>query len=124
MAAEPRSDDAVDRTVLDGLRALERAGTPDLVKNLVDCFLEETPRQLADLRDAERRGDAVRLARLAHKLKGSVANLGAHRMVQICGELETLGENGDIGSAPSLVADLEQQFDPVYDVLLSEVVAV
>ncbi len=124
LAAEPQSDHGVDRTVLDGLRSLESAGTPGLVETLVDCFLEETPRQLADLRHAARRGDAKQLGTLAHKLKGSVANLGAHGMVRTCTELEALGQGGDTGIASQLVVDLEQQFNLVSTALRSEVAKV
>jgi signal transduction histidine kinase/DNA-binding response OmpR family regulator/HPt (histidine-containing phosphotransfer) domain-containing protein len=125
VAADPRPEGAVDRhaldgLLLDGLRKVERAGAPGLVKKVTDLFLEDTPRQLTDLRDSAQRGDCARLAKLAHTLKGSAANLGAREMVRVCGELEAFGRDGDISIVPSLVADLERQFDSVRDALLSE----
>jgi signal transduction histidine kinase/DNA-binding response OmpR family regulator len=120
LAADAQSDGVVDYAALDGLRALERAGTPGLVEKVKGLFLEETPAQLADLRASAQQGDSVRLAKVAHTLQGSAANLGAREMVRICAELQVLAEDGNIGIAPSLVADLERQFDPVRDVLLSE----
>jgi signal transduction histidine kinase/CheY-like chemotaxis protein/HPt (histidine-containing phosphotransfer) domain-containing protein len=119
-AAAPPPDGAIDRTVLDGLRELESAGAPGLVKKVTDLFLQDTPGQLADLRNSLQKGDSVRLVRVAHTLKGSAANLGAHEMVRICSELQVLGETENIGIAPSLIADLENQFGPVRDALLSE----
>jgi signal transduction histidine kinase/CheY-like chemotaxis protein/HPt (histidine-containing phosphotransfer) domain-containing protein/HAMP domain-containing protein len=124
LAAEPQSEDVVDRALLDGLRSLERAGSPGLVEALVDCFLEETPRQLAEMRNSAQLGDAVHLTRLAHKLQGSLANLGAHGMVRTCAELETLGRSGDVGVAPQLIADLERQFNVVSTALQSEIAKV
>jgi signal transduction histidine kinase/CheY-like chemotaxis protein/HPt (histidine-containing phosphotransfer) domain-containing protein/HAMP domain-containing protein len=124
LAAPIQSDDTVDRTVLDGLRALESAGAPGLVEKLLDSFLEETPRLLADLRQAAQLGDAVHLTRLAHRLRGSVTNLGADCMVRICSELEVLGQGGDTGIASQLVADLDRQFDLVSTALRSEVAKV
>jgi hypothetical protein len=41
-------------------------------------------------------------------------------MVRVCGELEAFGRDGDVSIVPSLVADLESQFDSVRDALLSE----
>ncbi|MBR1147720.1 hybrid sensor histidine kinase/response regulator [Bradyrhizobium sp. AUGA SZCCT0431] len=120
VAAAPRPEGAVDHTVLDDLRELERAGAPGLVKEVTDLFLQDTPRQLADLRDSLQEGDSARLVKVAHTLKGSAANLGAREMVRICAELQELGEAENIGIAPSLVADLERQFEPVRDALLSE----
>ncbi len=120
VAAQPPAEGAVDHTVLDGLRELERAGAPGLVKKITDLFLLDTPRQLADLRDSVQKGDSVRLVKVAHTLKGSAANLGAREMVRICAELQVLGEAEDVRIAPSLITDLEIQFEPVRDALLSE----
>ena len=72
-------------------------------------FLQDTPRQLTDLRESVQKGDSVRLVKVAHTLKGSAANLGAREMVRICAELQVLGEAEDIRIAPSLIADLEIQ---------------
>jgi len=118
--AQPRPEGAVDHIALDGLRGLERAGAPGLVKKITDLFLQDTPRQLADLRDSVQSGDSGRLVKVAHTLKGSAANLGAREMVRICAELQVLGEAENIGIAPSLVADLESQFGSVRDAILSE----
>jgi signal transduction histidine kinase/CheY-like chemotaxis protein/HPt (histidine-containing phosphotransfer) domain-containing protein/HAMP domain-containing protein len=124
LAAQLRSDDVLDHTALEGLRTLESAGAPGLVEKLLDSFLEDTPRQLADLRHAAQLGDALRLTWLAHKLKGSVGNLGVSGMVRVCTELETRVRNGDTGTALQLVADLERQFDMASTVLRSEVAKV
>jgi signal transduction histidine kinase/DNA-binding response OmpR family regulator len=119
VAARSRQEGA-DHIALDGLRELERAGAPGLVKKITDMFLEDTPRQLADLRDSVQKEDSIRLAKVAHTLKGSAANLGAREMVRICGELQVIGEAENISIAPSLVADLESQFGSVRAALLSE----
>ncbi len=47
-------------------------GDPDMLRQLVDVFLAESPAQLAAVRDAVARRDAENLARAAHTLKGSV----------------------------------------------------
>jgi signal transduction histidine kinase/DNA-binding response OmpR family regulator len=120
VTAQPRPEGAVDHIALDGLRELERTGAPGLVKKVTDMFLQDTPRQLTDLRDSVQNGDLVRLVKVAHTLKGSAANLGAREMVRICDELQVLGEAENIGIAPSLVADLESQFGSVRDAILSE----
>jgi signal transduction histidine kinase/DNA-binding response OmpR family regulator len=120
VTAQSRREGAVDHIALDGLRELERAGAPGLVKKVTDLFLQDTPRQLTDLRDSVQKGDPVRLVKVAHTLKGSAANLGAREMVRICEELQVLGEDENISIAPSLVADLESQFGSVRDAILSE----
>jgi hypothetical protein len=44
-------------------------------------------------------------------------------MVRICAKLQSLEEGGDIGTAASLVDDLEKQFVAARDALMSENVA-
>jgi signal transduction histidine kinase/DNA-binding response OmpR family regulator len=120
VTAQPRPESAADHIALDGLSELERTGAPGLVKKITDLFLQDTPRQLTDLRNSVQNGDSVRLTKIAHTLKGSAANLGAREMVRICAELQVLGEAENISIAPSLVADLESQFGSVRDAILSE----
>jgi CheY-like chemotaxis protein/HPt (histidine-containing phosphotransfer) domain-containing protein len=120
VTAQPRPESAIDHISLDGLRELERRGAPGFVKIITDLFLQDTPRQLTDLRDSVQHGDPVRLTKIAHTPKGSAANLGAREMVRICAELQVLGEAENISIAPSQVADLESQFGSVRDEILSE----
>jgi signal transduction histidine kinase/CheY-like chemotaxis protein len=123
IVVEQQPESAVDHDTIARLRELERAGTPGLVDQLKALFAEDTPRLLADLRVLIQRGDFTGLSKVAHIAKGSAANLGAHGMVRICAKLQSLEEGGDIGTAASLVDDLEKQFVAARDALMSENVA-
>lgn len=115
--AEPK-EGPLDRSVLDRLRKLEKT-TPGLLKNVTDLFLQDTPPRLEDLRDAILKADAARLARLAHAMKGSAANLGATGMAAICAEVEARAEVGDLEAAPARVSDLDREFDRVRAALVA-----
>jgi HPt (histidine-containing phosphotransfer) domain-containing protein len=120
IAAEPQLEHAVDRNVLDRLRELEQAGTPGLVAQLKALFVEDTPRQLTELRAFARAGDCAGIAKAAHTMKGSAANLGAHDMVRICAELQSRAEGGHIDAVASRIDKLEQQFLAVRAALACE----
>jgi signal transduction histidine kinase/CheY-like chemotaxis protein/HPt (histidine-containing phosphotransfer) domain-containing protein len=120
IAAEPQLEHAVDRNVLDRLRELEQAGTPGLVAQLKALFVEDTPRQLTELRAFARAGDCAGIAKAAHTIKGSAANLGAHDMVRICAELQSRAEGGHIDAVASRIDKLEQQFLAVRAALACE----
>ena len=111
--APAASDDALDPTALDNLRKLQRPGAPDFVSKVIESFLQDTPPRLAAVRDVVTRGAGEDLARMAHTLKGSSANLGARPMVQLCMELEALGHSEDLEDAVALVGKLEAEFDRV-----------
>ncbi len=106
--------------MLTSLRELQDEGEPDVLKELVELFLEDVPPQLKALREAEKREDAMSVERIASSLKGSSGNLGAVRMEAICAELEEIGRSGDVGSAPALISRLEAELGRVRAVLERE----
>lgn len=109
---------AVDLTVLTDLRELDETG--ELLTTLITHFLSETPQQVVVMQAAFCRADATTLAEAAHTLKGSSGNLGAGRMQQLCGELQTLGRANDLTTAGDRLARLGAEFTLVRTALLQE----
>lgn len=79
----------------------------DLLRELIGMFKEDFPKQLASLRPAVEKGDAKRVASLAHTLKGMLANLAAHDAYEKAARLEQLGRNGQIERFDEAFATLE-----------------
>jgi two-component system sensor histidine kinase/response regulator len=95
--------------VLDRAAALSRVGGDlELLKEIAELFLNEYPRELAEIRQALATGDALMLERSAHGLKGSVANFGARSAVDSAFQLEQLGKAGKLDQAPGALAELER----------------
>jgi two-component system sensor histidine kinase/response regulator len=113
-------DDSIDHSVLEGLRELQEEGEPDILKELIELFLEDVPQQLKALRAAGERDDAQSVEQTAHTLKGSCANLGAVKMAAICAELEEIGRSGDLPPAPALISRLEAELGRVRALLEKE----
>ena len=117
---EKRGDEAasVDPAVLADLWQLDDTG--ELLTTLITHFLDDTPQQLAVMQAALRELQAATLAETAHTLKGSSGNLGAGRMQQLCGELQTLGRANDLTTAGDRLARLGSEFTLVRTALLQE----
>ena len=79
----------LDPEVVDQLRALVRAGNPDLLNRLQASFARDTPARLRALRTAVASGDVDAVAFNLHTLKGSAANLGAIEIVATCRQIES-----------------------------------
>jgi len=109
---------SVDPAVLKDLRQLDDTG--ELLTILITHFLDDTPRHLAVMQAALRERQAAILAETAHVLKGSSGNLGAGRMQQLCGELQTLGRANDLTTAGDRLARLSAEFTLVRTALLHE----
>lgn len=92
--------------ILNRRLALERVdGDEELLREVAQLFLADYPRALAEIREALSSGDAKRLEREAHGLKGAAANFGAQPVVAAALELELLGRKGQtFGADPSLAS--------------------
>ncbi len=91
--------DIFDRTL-----ALSRVGgDAELLKEIALLFLEDYPQSLRELREAIETGDAKRVERAAHGLKGSVSNFGARTAVEAAYRIETMGRAEQLtGVEPAL----------------------
>jgi two-component system sensor histidine kinase/response regulator len=100
----------LDRALLDRLRA--GADGADLVRSLVEEFLEEAESRVEALTRAAG-GDAERVRREAHALRGSSATIGANRLADVCAQLERSAVTGAVGDEPGLAAQAREQLEAV-----------
>ncbi len=98
---------------IDELRALESAGSPNFLAEIIDLFLREAAGLVEKLRAAVESRDAALFERSAHTLKGSCGNLGAQAMSRLCAELQAVGHAADWPRAAILLPDLEKEFAQV-----------
>jgi two-component system, sensor histidine kinase and response regulator len=91
--------ETVNLATLEALRELDPAGGMELVKELIRTFLDATPQLVGQIHQALADGDSVSLAKAAHSLKSSAANVGAEILSGGYRELERLGREGRIADA-------------------------
>jgi two-component system sensor histidine kinase/response regulator len=97
---ERRSTVVPGMPLFDRTKALERTGgDTELLRELVDVFLEECPRWSADIGEAVAAGDARKLRRAAHTLKGAVDSFGARSVYDAALALEKMARANNLGSA-------------------------
>jgi CheY-like chemotaxis protein len=81
---------------LDRGAALSRAGgDPELLRDLIDLFLDDCPKLLAEINTAVLRRDSLTLQRCAHRLKGEVGIFDEGPAFEAADRLELLGRKGD-----------------------------
>jgi CheY-like chemotaxis protein/HPt (histidine-containing phosphotransfer) domain-containing protein len=112
-AAAPTGE-VLDQRRLAELGGLDPTGNgPALAGRLLESFLARIPLDLADLRTAFDHGDATRVLRVAHRLKGAAATVGSSGMVSLCDQLELRARTGTDPPAEALLPLLEQEFGRV-----------
>jgi HPt (histidine-containing phosphotransfer) domain-containing protein len=94
--------------VFDKEVALSRVGGDvELLKEIAILFLDDYPKSLTELREAVQAGDARRVERSAHGLKGSVSNFGAAPAVNAALQLETMGRAQKLVEVEQVLRTLE-----------------
>jgi signal transduction histidine kinase/CheY-like chemotaxis protein len=117
----PKSESPVDSNVLDGLSSLQKPGAPNIVKKVIDLYLESS-RVLKDrLRDAVESANAALLREVAHALKSSSANVGAIGLADLCKHLEMMGREDNLSDAPIVHGRFEKEYERVVAALELEV---
>jgi two-component system, sensor histidine kinase and response regulator len=84
-------------------------GDEELLQEMCQIFLENSPKLLQQLRQAVAAGDADGVARAAHSLKGESGYLSASRTAQAARQLEEMGHNKDLSGAGEVLAVLERE---------------
>ena len=88
-------------------------GNQAVLNELIDTFLTDAPASLATMHRALRDQDAASFRRAAHTLKSNAADFGAHKLADLCRELEAKGRNDDLEGADTLLAAAEAAYAPV-----------
>jgi HPt (histidine-containing phosphotransfer) domain-containing protein len=100
------------RPMFDRTKALERTGgDADLLRELAEVFLEECPRWMGDIDDAVAAGDARKLQRAAHSLKGGVDSFGARGAFEASFALEKMARANELGSLAEAQFALRAQIE-------------
>jgi CheY-like chemotaxis protein len=106
---------------LDGLKRLRRTvgEDPTVLAELIDTFLADAPRLLADLRRSLERGDAAGVCLAAHSLKSNGAAFGAQAFSDLCKEMEAAGKAGALDGADHLLTQVEAEYERVKTALIT-----
>jgi HPt (histidine-containing phosphotransfer) domain-containing protein len=99
--------DVLDQAALVSLLEMV-GGDPDFVDELIDTFLADVPRQVADLRTAVATGTAADAVRPAHSLKGTAATIGARAVEAASRSIEEQAADGNVDGLLERVSELER----------------
>jgi HPt (histidine-containing phosphotransfer) domain-containing protein len=114
---------AIDPAAL-GAFASELGGTAaEVVAEIVETYLQDTPELIRQMRDAVRAGDASALDRAAHTLKSSSATVGAVPLAARCRAIEEQARGGRVSDMGEAVLGVEAEFERVRQELESGIAA-
>jgi two-component system, sensor histidine kinase and response regulator len=99
----------LDHAAIESVRQLDPDGNDRLLARLIALYRDDSSQLLADIDNAMKVSDAEGVARAAHTLKSSSANLGATNVAAIARLIETSARNGELTDLAVSVTKLKAQ---------------
>ena len=96
----------------DAVRALSEllGGDREALAEIVDAFLDEAPKRLAELRRGADEFDAALAGRAAHTLKSNGGTFGAVELASLCRRLEVAARANDLAGSADLLDAVDAQW--------------
>jgi HPt (histidine-containing phosphotransfer) domain-containing protein len=87
--------------------------SPEGVREIIDIYLDDAPKRLADFQSGLRGGDLALARRAVHSLKSTASYLGARSFSTFCAELETAARLSDTAALADGLPQLENRLTQV-----------
>ncbi len=100
----------IDKTIFDELK--EMSGD-DFINELIDTFLEDAPKMIAEIKSAYASGNVNSFRRAAHSMKSNAATFGASQLAVLAKELEMLGKENKLHETGDRLKALEEAYEAV-----------
>ena len=104
---------ALNPAGLDTLRNMDRSGKGLFVGRVIDAYLADTPRQMANAWDALTSGNHQALRLAAHTMKSASATVGADSLAAICRDIEGQTIHGQLDGLEGKLSEASLLLDQV-----------
>lgn len=109
MARQWAKPTAIDPSALQRIRRVD--GSSEFLAELIGLFRQTSPERMEKMQKAVSQRDGALLAREAHSLKSSSANLGASRMSEVCETLDEMGRKQSFERASQALSELRASYE-------------
>ena len=110
----------IDTKALDNIRSLSPDSPTEFLHEAITVFLDDLAKQLPNLCDTARSGDASATQRIAHSLKSTSASLGALNLSLLFKRMETMSQTNVLENAGDLLEKIEEEYREVEKALICE----
>ena len=111
------SDPAIDEKVLENIRSLSGEGNENLLSQIVEIFINDTPQQIDNLHHALTQKESHKVKTIAHSLKSGCANLGAMRLSSLFKDLEIQATENNLDNMMPAIEQIRREYVQVKDYL-------
>jgi histidine phosphotransfer protein HptB len=104
----------IDQTIFEELKQMSGG---DFINELIDTFLDDAPKMIAEIRSALQAKDADTFRRAAHSMKSNANTFGAIQLAAIAKELEMIGKENRLADSGDKLRALEEAYASVREEL-------
>ena len=104
----------IDQTTFNDLKQMSG---DDFINELIDTFLDDAPRMIAEIKSGLAANDAETFRRAAHSMKSNAATFGAGDLATQAKELERLGKENKLAETGDRLKSLEEAYVTVSEEL-------
>jgi len=104
----------INKTTFDELKQMSG---DDFINELIDTFLEDAPKMIAEIKSGLAANNADTFRRAAHSMKSNAATFGASQLAELAKELEMLGKENKLQETGGKLKSLEEAYESVRDEL-------
>ena len=104
----------IDRTTFEELKQMSG---DDFINELIDTFLDDAPKMIAEIKSGLATNNADIFRRAAHSMKSNAATFGASQLAALAKELEMLGKENKLSETGDRLKALEEAYESVRDEL-------
>ena len=97
---------------------LKQMSGDDFINELIDTFLEDAPKMIAEIKSALSANNAETFRRAAHSMKSNAATFGASQLAALAKELEMLGKENKLSETGDMLKSLDEAYASVRDELV------
>ena len=100
----------IDKTTFEELKQMSG---DDFINELIDTFLEDAPKMIAEIKSSHAANNAETFRRAAHSMKSNAATFGASQLAALAKELEMLGKENKLHETGDRLTVLEEAYASV-----------
>ena len=111
----------LDVNTLNGIRALQNPESPNILEQLLEIYRSNAPELIDKLTSSIQDECYETIRDSAHSLKSASGNIGARKIFELSAKLEDMGRDKKIDGASKILAEIEQLFPKVNELLEQEI---
>lgn len=111
LGQETRAPEILDQKAI--LELKELLGGAEYLEDFIDSFLQDAPRMLVDMQQAEKNGDSKGVHIAAHSLKSNSAEFGAMILSELCRKIEMQAKKGVFDGVAEMLVRVQSEYERV-----------